>query len=504
MKRDKMKILIFALLMNGFLSMEYNIKREKPIIISAPDFFCLPGIDNTNDFASSCPKNIHESTMYNSVLMDTEGIFTVKLKNVRISHLTPFGSKNKNASFRLQFMLLPISAVADAISTKCCYEDFSSKVKDELSMQKLNSQKSFKEITSKISKNLPAECKATINYKGTSDEPKLETSFNYRIGMQRIAKKDGHVSPPIRMFLGEREGENKGFDIIFTVKSFSKKAVPHVILVSNCAAEADVGVELNVQNKSASINEDIVSFEIDSIEMGHASKFGEMPLSMMGIIPFYAILVFCYAFLAAFWHIRSRNKYILQLQYIIKTIVNMQLIFCSLAFSYYVHLNRQSVDVKILYSGTAAALIDFNFWSIIVALGHFCTILVCQFAVTLAADGTWLIQNNVRSSTRRALYILCAAWIIFFVMYGFVNLKIRRCYFIFGGLVWILYILNLSFKSLNHIKSLIEGNSNDSVIAAGGVLVAKKSLFRKLVIAISGYPVVFLITLVWKDMVSIF
>ena len=43
------------------------------------------------------------------------------------------------------------------------------------------------------------------------------------------------------------------------------------------------------------------------VTVGFASRFGELPLSMMGIIPFYGALLAAYATLAAVWWGRTRG-----------------------------------------------------------------------------------------------------------------------------------------------------------------------------------------------------
>lgn len=340
-------------------------------------------------------------------------------------------------------------------------------------------------------------------YASTKQHMTFDTDFDYMDEMPRIGR-NVHVSDPLPVF-DENEDipprKQQYFDISFTVFPLTKEQ--HVLVISNCAANVQLRVDIESEQNTHQTNGKAFTFEIGSIEMAHASKFGELPLSMMGIIPFYASLVFAYGFLATMWFRRSEQQIVITpLQIIIRSLVYMQLVFCCVAFSYYIHLNRQPVDVDVLYSGTAAALINWSPWSIAVALGHFSTILACQIVVTLVADGTWLIQKNVRSSTRRVLYVLCGAWLVFFIMYGFVKPLTRQIYFAVCGFLWISLVLILVVKSLQHIKSLIQGACNENIVAGGGILIAKRSMFRKMLFAIAIYPIVFSATIIWKIMVS--
>ena len=62
--------------------------------------------------------------------------------------------------------------------------------------------------------------------------------------------------------------------------------------------------------------------------------------------------------------------------------------------------------MDVLYSGTFAALVAWDFWTILVTVSHFATIFACQIVVTLTADGKWLIQHDMRKSTRYFLIFL--------------------------------------------------------------------------------------------------
>lgn len=360
-----------------------------------------------------------------------------------------------------------------------------------------------------IALSIPKECGHHASYQVYDREIVVENNFNYRSEIDRIKRKNVKVSSPVRInansSASQRKGEATKYKVEFTLKPEKLSTTPHVLTFSNCAARTKVFLRKNDDGNFAPMEYgmDNVSFEMDSIKVSHLSEFGELPLSMMGIVPFYGMLVFCYSFLASIWFLRSRNKrlVITPLQASLRMLVYMQLLFCSLAFSYYVHLNRQAVDINVLYSGTAAALVSWDLWSCAVALGHFTTILACQIVVTLVADGTWLIQNNIRTSTTRGLGILSAAWLLFFSMYGFVQPITRQIYFGICGFLWVIFVLHLVSKSLNHLKSLIiNGGSDENVIVGGGVLVAKRSMFRKMFVVVALYPLVFVLTIIWKEM----
>lgn len=53
-------------------------------------------------------------------------------------------------------------------------------------------------------------------------------------------------------------------------------------------------------------------------------------------------------------------------------------------------------------------------------------------------------------------------------------------------------------RSLRHLRSLILGQSNETVIAVGGNLVAKRSMYRKFFAVVAIYPLVFAAGVVWN------
>ena len=341
----------------------------------------------------------------------------------------------------------------------------------------------------------------------------------------------------------------------------------HMIVISNCAAEletlpsarrmSDQFVRLLAENNTtaAAAASDKTQSEskprakvravglkavVSEVEIAFVSKFGELPLSMSGIIPFYGALLAFYSVLAAAWWKRSRAPHpvtakgksgksrwghsslsirdalagvlsgisgdfatvtprpMLGLQRVLRNLIHLQLLFTAVAFSYYLHLNRSMVDIDVLYSGTAAALVDWSPWSMAVATAHFCTILGSQIVVTLATDGHWLIQQNIRPSTKKVLYGLAGVWFAFFLLYGFLSPRSRGILLVILGVAWVGFLLVNVRRSLRHLRMLMVGQDNENVIAVGGALVAKRSLYKKMCAIISIYPVVFLVSVLWS------
>ena len=183
----------------------------------------------------------------------------------------------------------------------------------------------------------------------------------------------------------------------------------YMVVISNCAAI------LGDDGKATPL-----TAHIKSIKFKFASKFGELPLSMSGIVPFYGVLLAMYGILGIIWFRRSKGviscpngrdfrclkssnasgrvqaRPLLGLQRAIYSLILLQFVFTLVAFSYYVHLNITVVDIDILYGGTMAALAGITPFSILVGTVHFITFLACQAVVMLATDGTWLIQSNIR------------------------------------------------------------------------------------------------------------
>ncbi|KAL7521791.1 hypothetical protein ACHAWX_006478 [Stephanocyclus meneghinianus] len=286
----------------------------------------------------------------------------------------------------------------------------------------------------------------------------------------------------------------------------------HMVVISNCAVEVnDAG---DVTPLTAHFNK---------IKFKFVSKFGELPLSMMGIVPFYGVLLALYGLLGLIWfrrskgaigcpsckilrwkkessHLKSRTQArpLLGLQRAIFSLVLLQFAFTFVAFAYYVHLNITVVDIDILYGGTMAALASVTPFSILVGMVHFVTFLACQAVVMLATDGTWLIQSSIRPDTKKALYALGAAWACFFATNTFLSRKTRLIIISSLGLTWVAFLVFNVRRSLRHLRSLILGQSNETVIAVGGNLVAKRSMYRKFFAIVAIYPLVFAAGVIWN------
>ena len=183
----------------------------------------------------------------------------------------------------------------------------------------------------------------------------------------------------------------------------------YMVVISNCAAK------LNNDGYATPL-----TAHFTSIKFKFASKFGELPLSMSGIVPFYGVLLALYGILGLTWFKRSQGVIIcpcgrdlqciknsiasgavqarplLGLQRAIYFLILLQFVFTLVAFSYYVHLNITVVDIGILYGGTMAALAGITPFSILVGMVHFITFVACQAVPMLATDGMWLIQSSIR------------------------------------------------------------------------------------------------------------
>ena len=391
-----------------------------------------------------------------------------------------------------------------------------------------------------------------VNAVPSSDEEEADTNEK-QPSKRRKRKKNPHNK------LGP------GVHLVKTLRP--EKLGRHMIVISNCAAEletlpsarrmSDQFVRLLAENNStaaaassdktqskskppAKVRAAGLKAVVSEVEIAFVSKFGELPLSMSGIIPFYGALLAFYSVLAAAWWKRSRAPHpvtakgksgksrwghsslsirdafggvlsgiggdfatvtprpMLGLQRVLRNLIHLQLLFTAVAFSYYLHLNRTMVDIDVLYSGTAAALVDWSPWSMAVATALFCTILGSQIVVTLATDGHWLIQQNIRPSTKKVLYGLAGVWFAFFLLYGFLSPRSRGILLVILGVAWVGFLLVNVRRSLRHLRMLMVGQDNENVIAVGGALVAKRSLYKKMCAIISIYPIVFLVSVLWS------
>lgn len=493
----------------------------------------------------------------------------------------------------LQIYLVPLDDLLDSddlvTKSQCCYElEFGPPFPPWVETERVNGQERAV---------LPAECALknrpddNINNKNNGDDTIAGTgsmpssyAHDYRVNAPRtgnmqattapiIVNAEAQPMPPVdntKVGKRKRKKENNklepGVHLVKTLRP--EKLGRHMIVISNCAAElemlpqkrdryarllADGSTNVTAMSASATATATAntstrpqprfravgLKAVVSEVEISFVSKFGELPLSMSGIIPFYGTLLACYAILTAVWWKRSMaphpvaekgkgNRWghsshgirdafggimsgisgdfasvsprpVLGLQRVLRNLIHLQLLFTAIAFAYYLHLNRTTVDVDVLYSGTAAALVDWGPWSMAVATAHFCTILGSQVVVTLATDGTWLIQQNIRPDTKKVLYGLAGVWFAFFLMYGFLTPKSRGMLLMILGVAWVGFLLYNVRRSLRHLRMLMVGQDNDNVIAVGGALVAKRSLYKKMCAVIAIYPVVFLVSLIWSS-----
>jgi len=394
--------------------------------------------------------------------------------------------------------------------------------------------------------------------------PSLDGEDSNKDGSE-VGDGEGSKRPAKNRKKKKKSGNKLGPGVHLVKTLRPEKLGRHMIVISNCAAEVEAlpaSARRTSDRFDRILKENITAAEpssgktqskpqmrvhaaglkavVSEVEVAFVSKFGELPLSMSGIIPFYGALLAFYSVLAAAWWKRSRAPHpvtakgksgrsrwghsslsirdafggvigsisgdfatvsprpMLGLQRVLRNLIHLQLLFTAVAFSYYLHLNRTMVDIDVLYSGTAAALVDWSPWSMAVATAHFCTILGSQIVVTLATDGHWLIQQNVRPSTKKVLYGLASVWLAFFLFYGFLSPRSRGILLVAVGVAWVSFLLVNVRRSLRHLRMLMVGQDNENVIAVGGALVAKRSLYKKMCAIISIYPIVFLGSVLWS------
>ena len=355
------------------------------------------------------------------------------------------------------------------------------------------------------------------------------------------------LSPPLAVSTSMTDVTDSSTEAVVSARFRPLARGRHMVVISNCAAELAEG---QVKKFAHPV---IAHFE--KVEFKFISKFGELPLSMMGIVPFYGLMLILYAMLGLIWFRRSKGivgcqrwgtKYksddgtvrnvcgakprqrrkgnnpingdvgflgniatvhappLLGLQRAIYSLVLLQLAFTAVAFTYYLHLNVAVVDIDILYGGTMAALASWTPFSALVALVHFATFLSCQAVVMLATDGTWLIQSTIRPDTKKAICILGSGWAFFFVAYAFISRQTRLVISVILGVTWVAFLLFNVRRSLRHLRTLMVGASNDTVMAAGGALVAKRSMYRKMCAVVAIYPLIFIAGVLWNAEVSYF
>jgi len=430
-------------------------------------------------------------------------------KEVKIEEEEEVEEESQGIPHHLQVFMVPLDIYSPhVLKSQCCYE-------------LETSPPDWIEKTPEGKVILPKECKYNpstklhTNIENEEDSLIAAFSHDYRVNAARI-RPLGFTSAPVELNAPETAS---GIEVMTTLRP--DKPGRYMVVVSNCAAELSYDHERKVAVAKG------LKMILTGMDITFVSKFGELPLSMMGIIPFYGLLMISYSLLSLlWWHQSSLRKRhykpkptsqktwwklrstfdtseastpmtLLGLQNAIKILVFGQTAFSALAFSYYLYLNGTSVDVNVLYSGTAAALVNYGPWSIAVALAHFGTLLGCQTVVTLATDGTWLIQSSIQPHTKKALMIMICIWGFYFISYGFLSLVQRRILYLIFGIGWIVFLIGNVRRSLRHLKSLLLGQSTDQIIAVGGAIVAKRSMYRKILVAVGVYPVIFAGSFLW-------
>ena len=102
------------------------------------------------------------------------------------------------------------------------------------------------------------------------------------------------------------------------------------------------------------------------------------------------------------------------------------------------------------------------------------------------------------ADTKKALYALGLAWLCFFATNTLLSRKMRLTIITSLGLIWVAFLVFNVRRSLRHLRSLILGQSNDTVVAIGGNLVAKRSMYRKFFAVLAIYPIVFAVGVIWN------
>uniref|UniRef100_A0A7S1BXS7 Uncharacterized protein n=1 Tax=Corethron hystrix TaxID=216773 RepID=A0A7S1BXS7_9STRA len=525
-------LMLLILILFGCRHVSCYIHRlPSPLHLTAPEFVCISGHANPRDGMSvTCP--FERGSNY-GVHLDETSIVTVTLYGVKITDGRPHGvhrnyddaknsyynkkgdacedgnegcqnGKNRRTAYdkhHVQIFLLPVVEYEESLGSGlniCCYE-----------------------FDASISRNIPKECIAGA-------------SMDLRVGT-----KIDSLSNPISVESPD-DSEVGGVTIEATFRPLNRGN--HMVILSNCAS-------MTRPKDNETSDESVISTltsNFSSGQISYASKFGELPLNLRGIVPFYVCMACAYVILVLVWlhclyfsgrsrkiarnsprrvfcHLRVASDLIRALSAILPLQRALFYLACChgsfsvLAAVYYLRLNTVPVDVEVLYGGTAAALVAWGPFSGAVALAHFVTVFACQAVVTFAADGTWLIYGNIRGLRslkgsrdsgwliQHSVFAICtlgAAWVGYFLFYGIMSPLERRAYFVVCGVVWIVFLLFSVNRSLVHLRSLIVGNEGERIVVGGGILNAKRGLFRKMYAVVALYPIIFITTLILNSRVS--
>ena len=300
----------------------------------------------------------------------------------------------------------------------------------------------------------------------------------------------------------------------------------HMVVISNCAYGADgEGGEGAAAGLKAVVGQ---------VTVGFASRFGELPLSMMGIIPFYGALLAAYATLAAVWWGRTRGagggsgagggqvgpppppRHPVHAAPLLLLLPPLRpgpgpaegpqgprpspapLHRRGLRLLPAPERDRRGRRRAVLRDGPQP------WWTGAPGAWRWRPRTSppssgARPSSPLATDGTWLLQRTAREGTARVLYGLAAAWAAFFVLHGRLGPTGRGRILLAMGVGWVAFLLYNVRRSLRHLRALMVGQGQRHRHGGGGgALVAKRSMYRRMFAVIAAYPAVFVAGLLWS------
>ncbi|GMI15509.1 hypothetical protein TrLO_g309 [Triparma laevis f. longispina] len=395
-------------------------------------------------------------------------------------------------TYQIQISLMQLLEDYEASNLNCCWEEANSACDWE------------RQEGEAPTVELPPECKMTpgqgmaLDASVCSVRQGLDFSDAVAMTGRPGVYKSGPSTTVVTSITVDLKLDGDAADDLEVILKPPKPNVEYLVMVSNCAL-------IHSETKGSDVARTEMNHFMFDITFNWNFSHGSLPHHLLGLIPFYAVAFVCYVVMTILWVKRSIQfqGQLLGLQKAVSLLVYLECGFTFIAMLYYVHVNAsKSIDMNVLYSGTFAALVSWDFWTILVTVAHFSTIFACQVVVTLTADGKWLIQHSMRRSTRVFLVFLGSTWAIFIMFYGVMDAESRNGWAVFSASVWIAWLLISVRNSLRHIKSLTVGNSDDNIMVAhpgsagGDMLTAKRGLFRKLCCLIATFPAVFMLTLI--------
>ena len=449
--------------------------------LSAPNNLCISGSLSDGEFLA-CPVSKEEIDAFDAIVMDEHGYVDVSIKGVYFTtsrRLEDGHIDDQKKNEKIESKILDGSPDGDTENTKSSDEKTTTNQSDNYH------QESQVEASTKLNWASPSNFHVQVYIvsldnirSSSSSQSKHEDTFYrgsdvishtdfisgkglccYEYG--QMMKTNGKEQPADISQLVEQCSPMDLRPLVPRVGSQQKLSAPLPITTSSGKQQIELSARFRpvrrgrymvvISNCAVVMNDDgnviplIAHF--DNIKIKFASKFGELPMSMSGIVPFYGVLLVLYGILGLIWFRRSkgiiicpngrdvqckRDSYasnrgqarpLLGLQRAIYSLVLLQIVFTFVAFAYYVHLNISVVDIHILYGGTMAALAGITPFSILVGMVHFVTFLACQAVVMLATDGTWLIQSSIRPG--KYLFLLHVLRTVFgsYLIMSFVSIE---------------------------------------------------------------------------------